>query len=163
MIIHKQVRRCLFQIIFSHFPTTLSTFLKITHYCHYNLPNPATRSLHRLAQDPARRPARRADVSRAQQNPARHRIPPPEASARSTGTRPAPGTGTRRAVVARHRIPSRRRDNSLADKEFDRCDEDEDYMPMPSSQPSTSQFGDEEGDMNAFRDNIANAIFANVN
>ena len=49
------------------------------------------------------------------------------------------------------------------DEEFDRCDEDEDYMPMPSSQPSTSQFGDEEGDMNAFRDNIANAIFANVN
>jgi hypothetical protein len=34
---------------------------------------------------------------------------------------------------------------------------------QPSSQPSTSQFGDEEGDMNAFRDNIANAIFANVN
>jgi hypothetical protein len=29
--------------------------------------------------------------------------------------------------------------------------------------PNTSQFGDEEGDMNAFRDNIANAIFANVN
>jgi hypothetical protein len=29
--------------------------------------------------------------------------------------------------------------------------------------PSTSQFRDEEGDMNAFRDNIANAIFANVN
>jgi hypothetical protein len=55
------------------------------------------------------------------------------------------------------------RDSSLADKEFDRCDEDEDYMPMSSSQPSTSQFGDEEGDMNAFRDNIANAIFANVN
>jgi hypothetical protein len=51
----------------------------------------------------------------------------------------------------------------LADKEFDRCDEDEDYMPMLSSQPSTSQFGDEEGDMNAFHDNIANAIFANVN
>jgi hypothetical protein len=23
------------------------------------------------------------------------------------------------------------RDSSLADKEFDRCDEDEDYMPMP--------------------------------
>jgi hypothetical protein len=55
------------------------------------------------------------------------------------------------------------RDSSLADKEFDRCNEDEDYMSMPSSQPSTSQFGDEEDDMNAFRDNIANAIFANVN
>jgi hypothetical protein len=39
MIIHKQVRRCLFQIIFSHFPTTLSSFLEITHHCHYNPPN----------------------------------------------------------------------------------------------------------------------------
>jgi hypothetical protein len=39
MIIHKQVRRCLFQIIFSHFPTTLLSFLEITHHCHYNSPN----------------------------------------------------------------------------------------------------------------------------
>jgi hypothetical protein len=39
MIIHKQVRRCLFLIIFSHFPTTLSSFLEITHQCHYNPPN----------------------------------------------------------------------------------------------------------------------------
>jgi hypothetical protein len=46
---------------------------------------------------------------------------------------------------------------------LDSCDEDEDYMPMLSSQPSTSQFGDEEGDMNAFCENIANAVFANVN
>jgi hypothetical protein len=39
MIIHKQVRRYLFQIIFFHFLTTLSSFLEITHHCHYNLPN----------------------------------------------------------------------------------------------------------------------------
>jgi hypothetical protein len=115
MIIHKQVRRCLFQIIFSHFPTTLSSFLGITHHCHYNLPNPAARSLRHLAQDHAachsdasRAPCRRslrAVSSRTQQIPARHTILPPEASARSTGTRPAPGTGSRRVVVARHRIP----------------------------------------------------------
>ena len=52
------------------------------------------------------------------------------------------------------------RDSALSDEEFDRCDRDENYMPMPSSHVGSSQLGDEEGAMNAFRDNIANALFA---
>jgi hypothetical protein len=53
------------------------------------------------------------------------------------------------------------RDSKMADEEFDRCDQDENYMPIPSSHSaSESQLGDEEGAMNSFRDEIANALFA---
>ena len=55
------------------------------------------------------------------------------------------------------------RDSKLADKQFDRCDRDENYMPIPpTQQDSTSQLGDDEGevDMNNIRDQIANALFA---
>jgi hypothetical protein len=75
MIIHKQVRRCLFQIIFSHFPTTLSSFLEITHHCHYNPPNRFCSC--RIGE--ARRPtgSRRLApaASRAQQVPRRDEAP----------------------------------------------------------------------------------------
>ena len=37
------------------------------------------------------------------------------------------------------------RDSALADEEFDRCDQDENYMPMPPSQGSASQLGDKRG------------------
>lgn len=52
------------------------------------------------------------------------------------------------------------RDSKLSDEEFDRCDNDENYMPMPSSRGNASQLGDEEGDANIFRDNITDALFA---
>jgi hypothetical protein len=52
------------------------------------------------------------------------------------------------------------RDSKLADEEFARCDEDENYMPIPSTRQSDgSQLGEEEGAMNNFRDEIANALF----
>ncbi|EEE58803.1 hypothetical protein OsJ_10354 [Oryza sativa Japonica Group] len=52
------------------------------------------------------------------------------------------------------------RDSKLSDEEFDLCDNDENYMPMPSSQGNASHMGDEDGDANAFRDSIADALFA---
>ena len=52
------------------------------------------------------------------------------------------------------------RESKMADEEFDRCDQDEDYMPFPPTQASASHLGDEEGAMNTFRDEIANALFA---
>jgi hypothetical protein len=52
------------------------------------------------------------------------------------------------------------RDSKMADDEFDRCDQDENYMPIPPSHHNAEgQLGDEEGDMNNFRDQIANALF----
>jgi hypothetical protein len=51
------------------------------------------------------------------------------------------------------------RDSKIADELFDRCDQDEDYMPIPSC-PHASGLGEEEGAMNNFRDQIANALFA---
>jgi hypothetical protein len=47
----------------------------------------------------------------------------------------------------------------MVDKMFDKCDEDEEYMPIPSCRRA-SGLGDEEGAMNNFRDQIANALFA---
>ena len=52
------------------------------------------------------------------------------------------------------------RESALQDVDFDMCDEDEDYVPdvgEPSSSHSTTP-GMEEGDMNAFRDSIADAL-----
>jgi hypothetical protein len=42
---------------------------------------------------------------------------------------------------------------------FDKYDEDEEYMPIPSCHQA-SGLGNEEGAMNNFRDQIANALFA---
>jgi len=57
------------------------------------------------------------------------------------------------------------RESAMADADFDMCDRDENYVPMPV--PSSSQRSeannylcDEEGDMNAFCDNLATALFA---
>jgi hypothetical protein len=53
----------------------------------------------------------------------------------------------------------------LVDKDFgpcDLCDEDEDYMPMPSSQASTSQLAEEEGTMK-FMTLFADALFLTRN
>jgi hypothetical protein len=51
------------------------------------------------------------------------------------------------------------RDSKMADELFDRCDQDEDYMPIPSC-PHANGLGEEEGVMNNFWDQIANALFA---
>jgi hypothetical protein len=61
------------------------------------------------------------------------------------------------------------RDSAMSDKDFDRCDEDETYMPMPMPMPTenSSQLSDgdihigNDGDMNAFRDSICNALMPN--
>jgi len=57
------------------------------------------------------------------------------------------------------------RQSAMSDVDFDLCDADENYMPFmgsSSSEPSgaNNHLGDEDQDMNAFRDNIANALFA---
>lgn len=57
------------------------------------------------------------------------------------------------------------RESAMADADFDMCDRDENYMPIStacSSQQSgaNSQLADEDEDMNVFRDNLANALFA---
>lgn len=56
------------------------------------------------------------------------------------------------------------RDSKLRDEEFDKCDEDEDYMPE-AAQAATQPQGDDdpeeenEATMNTIRDRIANALF----
>ena len=54
------------------------------------------------------------------------------------------------------------RDSALTDHCFQRCDEDEEYVPSVSeaSSSQTSSQGQEEYDMNGFRDIIANALMA---
>jgi hypothetical protein len=56
------------------------------------------------------------------------------------------------------------RESAVADMDFDLCDSHENFVPM--AQPSTSQqyvqnthAGEEDRDMNAFRDEIANGLF----
>lgn len=58
------------------------------------------------------------------------------------------------------------RESNMRDQDFDMCDQDEEYMPMPATAASqasgaTNLLGDEDIDMNAFRDAIANALFHN--
>ncbi|XP_062204812.1 protein ALP1-like [Phragmites australis] len=49
----------------------------------------------------------------------------------------------------------------MSDEDFDMCDQDENYMPIPSQgSGENSELGEEEGDMNIFRDNLANALYA---
>ncbi|KAL6655515.1 hypothetical protein ACP70R_006341 [Stipagrostis hirtigluma subsp. patula] len=56
------------------------------------------------------------------------------------------------------------RDSKIEDQDFAMCDQDENYIPdvEGSYQESggNSQLGDEDVDMNAFRDNLADALFA---
>ena len=57
------------------------------------------------------------------------------------------------------------RESAIVDEEFDRCDHDENYMPMPnesSSEPrgGSRHGGSEDHNMNTFRDSITNALFA---
>jgi hypothetical protein len=120
------VRRCLFQIIFSHFPTTLSSFLEITHHCHYNSPNRFCSC--RIGE--ARRPtgsrrlapaSSRAPASRAQQLP-RRAVPRCRGAARhprrvlrasvprASGVTPCRGVEAPRATPAAsraHQVPRR--------------------------------------------------------
>jgi hypothetical protein len=46
----------------------------------------------------------------------------------------------------------------IADANFERCDNDENYMSIPTVS-SSQQNGDEEQDMNQFRDSIATSLF----
>jgi hypothetical protein len=117
MIIHKQGRRCLFQIIFSHFPTTLSSFLEITHHCHYNPPNRFCAYWIGEARRPTetRRPAPtlRAIPPAAQDLAAWHcrrdgRLTPP------TGLTPGTARGTRSRPSLR-RVPRGRRTTGAAE------------------------------------------------
>jgi hypothetical protein len=48
------------------------------------------------------------------------------------------------------------KDSKMADELFDKCDEDEEYMPIPLCHRD-SRLGDEEGAMNYFQDQIVNA------
>ncbi len=50
------------------------------------------------------------------------------------------------------------RESATADVDFERCDNDENYMPIPTV-ASSQQNGDEEQSMNEFRDTIAAALF----
>jgi hypothetical protein len=49
-------------------------------------------------------------------------------------------------------------DSKMADELFGKCDEDKEYMPIPSCHRA-SGLGDEEGAMNNFQDQIVNALF----
>jgi hypothetical protein len=53
------------------------------------------------------------------------------------------------------------RESPIVDKNFDRCDRDENYVPpeASTSQPPTRQARDEDRSMNAFRDPITNGLF----
>jgi hypothetical protein len=50
------------------------------------------------------------------------------------------------------------RENTMVDANFEMCDYDENYIPIQNNNLSKED-GDEEHDMNAFRDNIANVLF----
>ena len=56
------------------------------------------------------------------------------------------------------------RDSQLRDEEFDKCDEDEDYMPeaaQTTTPPQVDDVPEEENEVttNTIRDRIANALF----
>jgi hypothetical protein len=55
-------------------------------------------------------------------------------------------------------------ESTLENELFDKCDDDEDFVPSVDEQLSPQPFtaGIEEGDMNAFRDSIADALVALV-
>ena len=67
-----------------------------------------------------------------------------------------------RACMALHNVI---RESRIADREFEACDADENYNPMPSSAASTWPEDEplvEDVNMNAFRDDLAHALFHGV-
>ena len=57
------------------------------------------------------------------------------------------------------------RESAMRDADFDMCDKDENYMAIPmesSYRPGggNSGLGDDDNDMNVFRNSLANALFA---
>ena len=54
------------------------------------------------------------------------------------------------------------RESAMSDEDFDKCDEDESYMLMATENSSQQSDADvhsgHDGDMNAFHDNICNAL-----
>jgi hypothetical protein len=70
-----------------------------------------------------------------------------------------------RIIVACMALHNFIRESRITDREFDACDADENYNPMPSS--STSAWPEDEPlveyiNMNAFRDELADALFNGV-
>lgn len=57
------------------------------------------------------------------------------------------------------------RESAMPDMDFDICDHDDNYMPMEApisshSRGRSDQLGDEDHNMNLFRDNLADALLA---
>ncbi|KAM3364275.1 hypothetical protein ACQJBY_014556 [Aegilops geniculata] len=70
-----------------------------------------------------------------------------------------------RIIVACMALHNFIRESRIADREFDACDADENYNPMPSSSASAWPEDEplvEDVDMNAFRDELAHALFHGV-
>ena len=70
-----------------------------------------------------------------------------------------------RIIVACMALHNFIRESRIADREFDACDADENYNPMPSSSASAWPEDEplvEDVNMNAFRDELAHALFHGV-
>lgn len=70
-----------------------------------------------------------------------------------------------RIIVACMALHNFIRESRIADREFDACDEDENYNPMPSLVASEWPADEplvEDAHMNAFRDELAQALFYGV-
>jgi hypothetical protein len=70
-----------------------------------------------------------------------------------------------RIIVACMALHNFIRESRIADREFEACDADENYNPMPSSAASTWPEDEplvEDVNMNAFRDDLAHALFHGV-
>jgi len=70
-----------------------------------------------------------------------------------------------RIIVACMALHNFIQESRIADREFDACDADENYNPMPSS--SASAWSEDEPfvediNMNAFRDELADTLFNGV-
>ncbi|XP_004969050.2 protein ALP1-like [Setaria italica] len=67
-------------------------------------------------------------------------------------------------IVACMAIHNFIRENDMADRAFDMCDRDENFIPMPQvpndeGDGTNTQAGEEDCNMNAFRDELANALY----
>ena len=70
-----------------------------------------------------------------------------------------------RIIIARMALHSFIRESRIADREFDACDADENYNPMPSSSATGWPEDEpllEDTNMNAFRDELVHALFSGV-
>jgi len=70
-----------------------------------------------------------------------------------------------RIIVACMALHNFIRENRITDREFDACDADENYNPMPCSSASAWPEDEplvEDINMNAFRDELAHALFHGV-